>query len=184
MSDEAAQQGVEADEAEHNGASQLNSSVLRTVSMQSPAEWLDEVEVGVLKALSVRQVRYLIIGSVAKRVHGLDRPHRDLDLVVDRSIENATRLLDALTEDLRQAGPQLSVDVLCQPDQRISVRYLGLDLLTSAGDLQFDELFRGRCLVDVGELKVGVVCREHLCSIMRTSGRTQDLDDLAAMGGE
>jgi len=29
--DDAAEQGVEADEAEHNGASQLNSSVLRTV---------------------------------------------------------------------------------------------------------------------------------------------------------
>ena len=29
-SDEAAEQGVEADEAEHNGASQLNSSVGRT----------------------------------------------------------------------------------------------------------------------------------------------------------
>ncbi len=32
MSGEAAQQGVEADEAEHNGASQLNSSVRRTVA--------------------------------------------------------------------------------------------------------------------------------------------------------
>ena len=33
----AVQQGVEADEAEHNGASQLNSSVLRTVASATEA---------------------------------------------------------------------------------------------------------------------------------------------------
>ena len=35
--DGAAEQGVEADEAEHNGASQLNSSVLRTVASATEA---------------------------------------------------------------------------------------------------------------------------------------------------
>jgi hypothetical protein len=40
MSDEAAQQGVEADEAEHNGASQLNSSVGRTVAGRKETEVL------------------------------------------------------------------------------------------------------------------------------------------------
>jgi hypothetical protein len=148
--------------------------------MQSAAELLDEIELNIVRTFCAREVRCMIVGSVAKRVYGLDRPHRDLDLVIEPSVENATRVLAALA-DLRQTGKQLSMEALSKPSQRISVPYLYLDLLTSVADLPFDVLFRDRCLLDVGEVTVGVVSREHLRYIMRASGRPQDVDDLAAM---
>jgi len=47
-------------------------------------------------ALAAREVRYVICGSVAARLHGLDLRHNDLDVVPDLEPANLGRLFDVL----------------------------------------------------------------------------------------
>ncbi|MCI0364469.1 MAG: hypothetical protein L0Y44_13580 [Phycisphaerales bacterium] len=54
----------------------------------------DKLQV-VFKSLNSHQVRYLVIGGVAAIMHGSTRGTFDLDILIDPTVENARRLLDA-----------------------------------------------------------------------------------------
>ena len=47
------------------------------------------------KSLNSHEVRYLVIGGAAAIAHGSDRNTFDLDLLIDPTVDNAKRLLDA-----------------------------------------------------------------------------------------
>lgn len=69
---------------------------------------LPELDGGaILSVLARHDVRYVLIGGLAAIVHGSPFPTEDLDLTPERSIENLTKLSDALREldaKVRAAG--------------------------------------------------------------------------------
>jgi hypothetical protein len=52
----------------------------------------------ILRALAEHEVSYLVVGGFAAAAHGVVRATADLDLVVERSWENARRLAAALAQ--------------------------------------------------------------------------------------
>ena len=52
----------------------------------------------ILRALNGHAVEYVVVGGFAVAAHGVVRATADLDLVVERSWQNAGRLADALQE--------------------------------------------------------------------------------------
>jgi hypothetical protein len=152
--------------------------------MPPQVDELDAAELSVISAFETRGVRYVVVGSYAKRVHSLERLRGDLDLLVEASVTNGERLLVALTVDLRLTGAHLSAENLSKQGQHVSLGRYGVDILTSAADPSFDDVFRARCPVDVGGRTIGVASLEHIRYMMRASGRDQDLQDLASMGLE
>ena len=52
----------------------------------------------VFRCLHARDVRYVVIGGVAAIVHGVPRTTFDVDLLIEASEENASRLLPALSD--------------------------------------------------------------------------------------
>ena len=52
--------------------------------------------IAVLRALTERGVRYKVVGGVALNLHGIVRATEDLDLFVDPSPDNVTKLVAAL----------------------------------------------------------------------------------------
>jgi hypothetical protein len=49
-------------------------------------------------SLSSQQVKYLVIGGTAAILYGVPRATFDLDLIIEASLENASRLLAALRD--------------------------------------------------------------------------------------
>jgi hypothetical protein len=51
----------------------------------------------ICKSLNRAGARYIVIGGMAMVVHGFNRGTEDIDLLVDRTVENIARLREALS---------------------------------------------------------------------------------------
>lgn len=138
-----------------------------------------------LSALLAEEARFLVVGAHALAVHGVPRATGDIDLWIDRSPDNAARVIRALaafgapTEALGvKPGDLEAPDLVIQiglPPRRI-------DVLTGVSGLEFEEAWSGRVLHPVDGLTVPFLGREALIRNKRSSGRFKDLGDLESLG--
>ena len=136
-----------------------------------------------LSALSDAGAEFLIVGAHALAAHGVPRATGDLDIWVSSTIENATRVLTALTI---YGAPlaDLTLDDLTKPDTvfQIGVVPCRIDILTGISGVQFTEAWARRMAVDVEGVQVQVIGREDFKTNKQASGRPKDLLDLELLG--
>ncbi|MCP3961224.1 MAG: hypothetical protein GY719_25540 [bacterium] len=92
-----------------------------------------------------RQVRALIVGAHAVAFHAKPRYTKDVDVLVEPSVENAERLLEALN-DFGFGSLDLSVEDFSREDKIVQLGFEPnrVDLITSIGGVSFEEAWRGR----------------------------------------
>ena len=124
-------------------------------------------------------VEYLVVGAYALAAHGCVRATGDLDIWVRPTVDNALRVMNALTafgaplhdltqNDLVQAGLVFQV----------GVAPLRIDVLTSIDDITFDEAWVDRVVTNFADQSVPVLSVTHLIRNKRAVGRAQDLADV------
>jgi hypothetical protein len=134
-------------------------------------------------ALNACEARYLLVGGHAVAFHARPRYTKDLDVWIERTPENAARVMNALEafgaplhelrrEDLATPGVVFQIGV---PPNRI-------DILTEIDGVTFGEAWPTRVETTYGEQRIWVIGREHLVCNKLTSGRPQDLLDVEALG--
>ncbi len=136
-----------------------------------------------LQSLHSRGVNYLLVGAWAVGHHGHPRATGDMDVWVDRTPENAARLLAAL-RDFGFGSPTLDERAFVTPDQvvQLGLPPLRIDILTSVTGLQFGDC-RGRAVDTVIDgVPVRVLGLDDLRRNKRATGRPRDLDDLQRLG--
>jgi hypothetical protein len=116
-----------------------------------------------LLALRDEDVEYLLVGSYALAAYGRARATEDIDLWVNPTKENASRVMNALvrfgapTSRLSAADFEAD-DVVYQmgnPPWRI-------DILTSIDGVTFAEAWQDRQEYSIDDLKIPVLSRRHL----------------------
>ncbi len=132
-----------------------------------------------VESLNANRVRYLVVGGYAVALHGYPRYTKDMDIWIERTPENAARLLKAL-EQFGFASLGLRESDFLEPDQIIQLGYppRRIDLLTSLPGVEFQECYLGRVEVEIEGVTVPFISLEHLKQNKRASGRHQDLADL------
>ena len=137
-----------------------------------------------LSELSDAEAEFLVVGAYALAAHGLVRATGDLDIWVRPSRENAERVRAAL---LKFGAPadMFSTEDLQQPDLVIQLGLppVRVDLLTGISGVSFDDAWPERVVLELGELRVPVLSREHLIRNKRATARDQDLVDLKWLEG-
>ena len=136
-----------------------------------------------LRAFIDRDVRFLIVGAYALGVHGRPRATGDLDVWVDPTPDNATKIMQAL--DAFGAPPgQVTTDDFSRPGVvfQMGLPPLRIDLLTELSGLTFAEAWPGRTRVAFGPLTVDVIGRDAFIKNKRATGRARDLGDIDALG--
>jgi hypothetical protein len=121
-----------------------------------------------IQSLNDNQVRYLVIGGYAVALHGYPRYTKDIDIWIEMSPENATRMLQAL-EQFGFASMDLQLQDFMTPDQVIQLGYppSRIDstlLITSAAMLFQGTRYRAQSLSCFGSSSSG--CRplsSHFC---------------------
>jgi hypothetical protein len=153
-----------------------------------------------LRHLSDRGVRHIIIGGFAVVAHGHVRASKDLDIVPEPSRENLERLVSALTDanaadlaigDFDPLEIPLSATRIDDLEQggnfRLTTDLGALDIMQWASGIETDALYHelaGEALEgDLEGLKVRVCGLEHLRAMKRAAGRPQDLEDLNRLEG-
>jgi hypothetical protein len=129
--------------------------------------------------LLAAEARFLLVGAYAVSFHSRPRTTGDLDVWVEPTAANASRVFQALRafgaplQDLSEAD-------LAQRDvvYRVGVPRRRIDLLTSLTGLSFTEAWASRVAGRFGELEVPFIGREGLARNKRALGRPRDLADL------
>jgi predicted nucleotidyltransferase len=132
-----------------------------------------------IQSLNDNQVRYLVIGGYAVALHGYPRYTKDIDIWIEMSSENATRMLQAL-EQFGFASLDLQLQDFMTPDQVIQLGYppSRIDLLTTPDGVDFATCYATKIEIDIDGVLVNFIDLDNLRINKKASGRLQDLADL------
>ncbi|MGZ9235657.1 MAG: hypothetical protein ACXW4E_09040 [Anaerolineales bacterium] len=130
-------------------------------------------------SLNDNGVKYLVVGGYAVAFHGHPRYTKDLDIWIQVSPENASRLMKAI----RQFGFEslgLRAEDFLVTDQVIQLGYPPnrIDVISSVDGIIFEECYPLRVQTNIGDTQVDFIDLENLKKNKKSAGRLQDLADL------
>lgn len=136
-----------------------------------------------LSAFNDHRVKYLVVGGYAVSFHAQARATKDLDILVEPSVENSKAVFAALA---RFGAPLegLSAKDFAEPENffRMGAPPVMVDILPKINGVQFEEAWRRRVEVPVdSELTISFISRVDLIAAKLAAGRPQDLADVAAL---
>lgn len=135
----------------------------------------------VFESLNSHQVRYLVIGGVAAIMHGSTRNTFDLDLLVEASVENARRLLDAFLSINLGTASLITPHELVKNEITIFKDVVNIDVQTKTPGLDFETAWARRDTMQAYGIDFNVICLEDLLASKRAAGRPKDLFDIDAL---
>lgn len=136
-----------------------------------------------LECFNASGVSAIIVGAYALGFHGAPRMTGDLDLLVQPSLENAKRVIDALAAfGFGDVG--LSAADFQQPDVvvQLGVPPVRVDILTGISGITWEEAWAGRIADEFGGIPVAFIGLAELRRNKLAAGRHKDLADLEALG--
>lgn len=145
--------------------------------MKLPPEWSEFIGL-----LSSHRVRFLVVGAHALAVHGHPRATGDLDLFVEPSLPNATRLGAALA-DFGFVALARDARRFAEPDRMATLgrEPLRIDVMTSISGVDFATAWRNRRRARMGRHPIAFLGRRDLLRNKRAAGRPQDVVDVGVL---
>lgn len=134
----------------------------------------------VCRLLNRQRVRYVLIGGAAVILHGVIRATKDVDVLIEPTVENAARALRALRGLAFGLARELDPDRVATRPFTIIWDTPRVDLLTEACGVTYEEAIRTCVPVNVEGVPVPLADIETLIRTKR-SRRHQDLADIASL---
>ena len=136
-------------------------------------------QVGLFAALLAAGVEYAVVGGVAVNAHGFVRNTRDLDVFLRPTVENAQATFRALSTLGAPLDGMDATDLLTdEAHYQLHTEYGRIDLLTSIGDMKFDQVWRNRVDAEIDGVTVHFISKQDLIENKRQVGRLIDLADV------
>jgi hypothetical protein len=132
-----------------------------------------------IESLNANGVRYLVVGGYALAFHGHPRYTKDLDIWLDRTPENAKRVMQTL-KDFGFGSMDLSEADFLRPEFVVQLGYppCRIDLLTDLSGVDFASSYESRVERETNGVRVSWIGLADLKANKKASGRHQDLADL------
>jgi len=130
-------------------------------------------------SLNANAVRYLVVGGYAVAFHGYPRFTMDLDIWIKSTVENASKLIQAL-KDSGFGSLDLQVEDFLVPDTIIQLGYPPnrIDLITSLHGVEFENCDQNKVEEVVDGVAINFLSIEDLKKNKKATARHQDLADL------
>jgi hypothetical protein len=140
---------------------------------------MNEKQISLLAAFAAAKVEFAVVGGVAVNMHGYIRATNDLDIFIRPTAENALAAFNAL----RTLGIPLEgltpADLLDDEDNlRFGPGEDHIDILSSIGEMPFDQVWRNHTDRDVEGLSIPFISKADLIANKRQIGRLRDLADV------
>ncbi len=132
----------------------------------------------VFRSFQNHEVRYIVVGGVAAILHGVPRATFDLDILIDPTLDNARRLLDALAEAELGTASLTTPEAVLANEITVFKDRVRVDVLTRAPGLVFPRAWAERQTMTYQGQAFFVLSREHLIASKRAIGRAVDLEDV------
>lgn len=132
-----------------------------------------------LLAFNAAGVKYLVVGAYAVAVYARPRATGDIDLWVEATPENASRVFQALAA-FGAPLDQVNEQTFTEPEIvfQIGVPPIRVDVMTSIDGVAFEDAWPNRLASVIGSVPVAVIGREELVRNKSATGRAKDLADL------
>ena len=134
----------------------------------------------VCSLLNEQQVKYVLVGATAMQLWGTTRATRDIDILIEPTLENAQRVLDALARlTWGVANEWLAEEIVRRP-----VTIIGdqprVDILTVAWSVHYRTAAPRAIVFEVEGVRIPTASLDDLIASKRTS-RTQDAADIEVL---
>ena len=130
--------------------------------------------------LNAHGAMYVLIGARALQLWGSTRATRDVDLLIPKDVDNAKRVLAALSE----LGAGLAHEWLAEEIVQKPVTVIGdaprVDLMTVAWSVPYADAAADATHFEVEGVRIPVASIDHLIASKRT-GRLQDAADIEVL---
>ncbi|MCB4756464.1 MAG: nucleotidyltransferase [Elusimicrobia bacterium] len=132
-----------------------------------------------LKLLNKHRVKYCIVGAYALAFYAVPRYTKDMDVFMEQSRDNASKILAAL-RDFGFANLRLTEKDLVEPHTTIQLGYepVRIDLVSSIDGCSFRQVWKNRKKGSYGKEKVFFIGWRDLIRNKEASNRKQDQADL------
>ena len=131
-----------------------------------------------LRLLTKYDVRYVVVSGYALGYHGYVRATGDLDLFVEISQENATRLVLVFREFGIDQGVTEEIFLEAGKMIRIGRPPLRLEILTQISGVSFQQCYSSREIVQIDDFHVCFIDLGNLIKNKKSTGRTKDIADV------
>lgn len=132
----------------------------------------------VFVSLEDHEVKYVVIGGIAAVLHGVPRATFDLDILIEATQNNSTKLLDALLDAGLGSAVQVTSEEMLKNEITVFEDKVRIDVQTSTPGLQFNRAWKNRITMDYQGQPFQVASKKDLIASKRASGRKIDLDDV------
>ena len=135
-----------------------------------------------LAKLARAEIRFIIVGGVAVALNGFVRTTEDVDILLETSLENVTKLLDAL-----KGFGEGHARELCQADFTESegavriIEDFPLDVFTIMRGKRYADLVASTQTTRIDDIDVRYLNAEALIALKEDSQRDQDRIDVSAL---
>jgi predicted nucleotidyltransferase len=135
----------------------------------------------VCAALNEAGAHYLVIGGIACILHGYIRATTDIDILIERTEENAARVLEGLSKvGYGFASEWLPSEILAKP-----ITIIGddprVDIFTVAWSVKYVDAIARAIHVEVEGVLVPVMSIEDLIVTKKSTGRALDVADVEVL---
>lgn len=132
-----------------------------------------------LRLFNKHRVRYCIVGAYAVAFHARPRYTKDMDILVEPSLENGRHIVRAL-KAFGFGGLRLTPEDFARPGRFVQLGYepLRVDLLTSIEGFAFAQVWKHRAPGRYGKVRTRFIGREELVRNKALSARRQDQADV------
>ena len=134
-----------------------------------------------IRTLNIHNVRYILVGGYSVILHGYSRTTGDMDIWVDKTLDNYQRLRRAflefgmpvfdMTEKRFLYDPNVDVFTYGKPPSSI-------DIMIEVKGMDFNECYENSVFFEEDGLQIRTIHFNNLINAKKASGRAKDMDDL------
>jgi len=129
-------------------------------------------------------VEFLVVGAYALAFHGAPRYTGDIDIFLKPTLENARRVLNALSAFGFPTAALRPLDVV-DPGRviQMGVEPVQIHLMSDISGVSWDEAWEGRATARWGSHNLAFIGRAEFIRNKRAAGRLKDQADVEALEG-
>jgi hypothetical protein len=142
-----------------------------------------------IQSLNDNKVEYMLVGDYAVILHGYRRVTGDMDIWVNRTEENYSKLVKAFSQfglSVFDMSEEKFLDAESTDVFSFGRPPVSIDILTRLKGVEFDNAFSRAMQFDESGLIVRFIHLNNLIEAKKASGRYKDLDDIEKLspGGD
>lgn len=133
----------------------------------------------IFRLLNAEEVEYVIVGAHAVMFYTEPRYTKDIDILVNPTVENARKAWNALA---KFGAPLKNISECDFMDKdliyQVGIEPNRIDIIMSIAGLEFDQAWKNRQTSSYDGIPINILSKNDLIIAKKASGRRQDLLDL------